>query len=119
MQEHITSVREQEKSSDEDPGANSNPNSIFRHIFQSDMPDSEKSDSRLVKEAQVLLSGGTVSTARTLGFASYYILSRPEIRERLQVELLDIMTKWPEHVPPWADLEKLEYLQAIIKESLR
>ncbi|KAL7793173.1 cytochrome P450 [Trichoderma ceciliae] len=93
--------------------------SIFRHIANSDMPEEERTEERLAKEAQVLLGGGTASTARTIGFASYYILSRPELRSRLEAELKKPMANWPQQVPTWAELEHLPLLQAIIKESLR
>lgn len=93
--------------------------SLFHHIVNSDMPESERSEERLAKEAQVLLGGGTASTARTIGFASFYILSRPAIRARLEAELRQPMASWPEKVPTWAELEKLVFLQAIIRESLR
>jgi cytochrome P450 len=93
--------------------------SIFRHIANSDMPAEERTEERLAKEAQVLLGGGTASTARTIGFASYYILSRPELRSKLEAELREPMANWPQQVPTWAELEQLPLLQAIIKESLR
>lgn len=83
------------------------------------MPEEERTEERLAKEAQVLLGGGTASTARTIGFASYYILSRPELRNKLEAELKEPMANWPQKVPTWAELEKLPLLQAIIKESLR
>ncbi|KAI1498012.1 cytochrome P450 [Biscogniauxia marginata] len=95
------------------------PTSLFHYIAKSDMPESERSPERLAKEAQVLLGGGTASTARTIGFASYYILARTEIRSKLEAELRDVMGEWPQRVPTWAELEKLPFLQAIIKESLR
>ncbi|KAF2735645.1 cytochrome P450 [Polyplosphaeria fusca] len=93
--------------------------SLFHYIANSDMPESERSEQRLAKEAQVLLGGGTASTARTIGFASYYILSRPELRLALAEELKDTMADWPSRVPTWAELERLPLLQAVIKESLR
>ncbi|PTB66041.1 cytochrome P450 [Trichoderma citrinoviride] len=93
--------------------------SIFRHIANSDMPVEERTEERLAKEAQVLLGGGTASTARTIGFASYYILSRPELRSKLEAELREPMANWPQQVPTWAELEQLPLLQGIIKESLR
>ncbi|RYP69919.1 hypothetical protein DL771_005812 [Monosporascus sp. 5C6A] len=92
---------------------------VFKRIVMSDMPESERSPERLAKEAQVLLGGGTASTARTIGFASYYILSRPGVRHRLETELRDVMAGWPQPVPTWAEFERLTFLQAIIKESLR
>ncbi|KAK3337578.1 cytochrome P450 [Cercophora scortea] len=93
--------------------------SLFHHIVNSDMPESERSEERLAKEAQVLLGGGTASTARTIGFASFYIITRPKVRSRLEAELRQPMSGWPAKVPIWAELDKLPFLQAIIKESLR
>ena len=93
--------------------------SLFHYICDSDMPESERSDERLAKEAQVLMGGGTASTARTLSFISYYLLAQPDIRSKLEQELKGPMAKYPENVPTWAELERLPYLQAIIKEALR
>jgi cytochrome P450 len=93
--------------------------SLFRHIAASDMLESDRSEERLVREAQVLLGAGTASTARTIGFASYYILSRFKLKSALKEELSEIMREWPNRVPTWAQLERLQLLQAIIKESLR
>lgn len=93
--------------------------SLFHYVANSDMSESERSPERLAKEAQVLLGGGTASTARTIGFASYYILSNPKIKARLEAELRELMVGWPDKIPTWVELENVEYLQAIVKESLR
>ena len=93
--------------------------SLFSYIVNSDMPESELSTDRLAKEAQVLLGAGSASTARTLDFMVYYVLADLRIRTRLQEELRDVMSAYPDVMPSWADLEKLPYLQAIIKEGLR
>lgn len=95
------------------------PVTIFRHLVNSDLPASELTRERLSKESQVLLGAGTVSTARTLDFISYYIMANPAIRERLTEELKSVMEGYPEKKPTWAQLEKLPYLQALIKEGLR
>ncbi|RYC55702.1 hypothetical protein CHU98_g10505 [Xylaria longipes] len=93
--------------------------SLFHHFANSNMPTSEKSEQRLAKEAQLLLGGGTVTSARTISCASFYILTRPDIAKRLSEELRQPMAEWPSHVPTWGDLEKLPFLQAVIKEALR
>ena len=98
---------------------NSTHVSLFRHIVESEMPESELSVDRLSKEAQVLLGAGTVSTARTLDLICYYVLANENIKATLQNELKEVMSGYPEKVPSWADLEKLPYLQALIKEGLR
>ena len=83
------------------------------------MPESELSIDRLSKEAQVLLGAGTVSTARTLDFISYYVTSNESVRERLSNDLKDIMAQYPEKLPSFTQLEKIPYLAAVIKEGLR
>ena len=83
------------------------------------MPESELSDERLAKEASVILGAATTTTGRTLVYISYYILARPDIRLKLQKELRTVMLAWPQQVPTLAELEKLPYLQALIKEGLR
>lgn len=93
--------------------------SLFRHIVGSDMPESERSDERLTREAMVFMGGGTASTARTLGFISFYVLDSASIRERLEDELRSPMKDYPERVPSWAELGRLPFLQALIKEGLR
>lgn len=93
--------------------------SLFHHVADSDMPASEKSEERLAKEAQLLLGGGTVTSARTISCATYYILTRPDVLKRLREELRQPMANWPTRVPSWAELERLPFLQAVIKEALR
>jgi len=93
--------------------------SLFHYIVNSDMPESELSVNRLAKEAQVLLGAGSASTARTIDFIVYYILAKEAIRTRLQEELQESMANYPQNIPSCSELEKLPYLQAIIKEGLR
>jgi Cytochrome P450 len=93
--------------------------SLFHFIVNSDMPESELSTDRLTKEAQVLLGAGSASTARTLDFIVYYVIAKKHIRAKLQNELRDIMAGYPDQIPSWLELEKLPYLQAIIKEGYR
>lgn len=83
------------------------------------MPASEKSEERLAKEAQLLLGGGTVTSARVISCAAYYILTRPDVEKLLADELRQPMAQWPTRVPTWAQLERLPYLQAVVKEALR
>ena len=92
---------------------------LFRHLLNSDLPPSELSDQRLSREAQVLIGSGTITTAGTMGFIVYHIMSNPAIKERLQAELKDVMAGYPQQRPTWAQLEKLPYYQAVLKESFR
>lgn len=80
--------------------------SLFHHVVHTEMPAAEKSEERLVKEAQLLLAGGTFTSARTIGVAAYYILSQQQLHGRLTAVLREPMSLWPEQVPTWADLGK-------------
>lgn len=93
--------------------------SIFRHILDSDMPESDLSMNRLINEAQLLVAAGTTTISRTLDLFSFYILANKDVHSTLQIELEDVMKTYPEKVPSLAELEKLSYLQALIKEGLR
>ena len=121
--DHISDVKsqmEKEQSSFHNPrGKLSASPSLFRHVLSSNLHESDLSTERLSKEAQVLLGAGTVSTARTLEFISYYIITRPLIRESLAEELREAMNDFPAIPPSWSRLEKLPYLQSLIKEGLR
>lgn len=93
--------------------------SLFQYILNSDMPPSEMHPDRLMQEAKLLTVADIVSTARNLEFVSYYILANNHIRRRLQEELYEPMSGYPENIPTWVQLEKLPYLTAVVKEGLR
>lgn len=92
---------------------------LFDHIVNSELPDSELSVDRLASEAQVIMGAGTVTTARTMDFLAVRILLDDSICQRLREELREPMKDFPERIPPYAELEKLPWLQACIKEALR
>ncbi|PQE06966.1 cytochrome P450 protein [Rutstroemia sp. NJR-2017a WRK4] len=115
---HIQEVKSEKAASDKQC-IQTDSVSLFRFVVNSDMPESELSDERLVKEAQIILAAGSATTARVLDIITYYILANDDIHARLEGELKDVMTLWPDRVPSWTELEKVEYLQAVIKEGLR
>ena len=92
---------------------------LLRHIAHSDLPESELSDTRLAREAQVMLSGGVTTTSRTLEYIAYHLIADKEIRTELHKELEPIMGHFPETLPSISQLEKLPYLSGVIKEGLR
>ncbi|KAL9620400.1 MAG: hypothetical protein Q9160_005100 [Pyrenula sp. 1 TL-2023] len=93
---------------------------LFRYmIHESGLPEADLTVERLTKEAQILLGAGSVSTARTLHFIIFYLSKNPSMRERLEEELKDTLAGRPGEWPTWSKLEKLPYLQALIKEGLR
>ncbi|KAL2784370.1 cytochrome P450 [Aspergillus keveii] len=72
----------------------------------------------LYEESQALMFGGADTTGATLMHGSFYILRSPEVYRKMKEELISI---WPEieKPPRWEELERLPYLTAVIKESLR
>lgn len=74
----------------------------------------------LYEESQSLLFAGTDTIGATIMHGSFYILNLPDVYGRLKEELY---AAWPdlEAVPSLSisDLEKLPFLTAVIKESLR
>jgi cytochrome P450 len=93
---------------------------LFRYmIHKGNLPESEKSTTRLANEAQNLLGAGSLTTARTAVTVFYYLLENPSWRKRLSDEVGPLMAEWPHNPPTWAQLEKLPFLQAMIQEALR
>ncbi len=74
------------------------------------------SDQELLDEMFTILGAGHETTAGALSWALYHLLPRPDVLERLQAERRQVAGDGPvelEHLP------KLEYLDAVIKESAR
>jgi cytochrome P450 len=88
-------------------------------VHESGLPEADLTTERLTKEAQILLGAGSVSTARTLHFIIFYLLTNSLMRKQLEDELEGVISDWPKNPLSWAQLEKLPYLQAVIKEGLR
>ncbi|KAK2736987.1 cytochrome p450 [Colletotrichum kahawae] len=93
--------------------------SIFHHILRSDLPETEKATDRLNREAFALLAAGTITTSGTMTLITYFVLENPNIEKRLRQDLQKVTACYPETVPRWADLEKVPFVTACIKEGLR
>ena len=72
----------------------------------------------LTADALLLLLAGTDSTAHTLVTATYGMLTNPDMLRNLKTELKQAIPD-RDSVVEWAALEKLPYLRALVKESLR
>ncbi|KAF8506098.1 cytochrome P450 [Russula emetica] len=74
--------------------------------------------SQLCHEARVLFIAGSHTVGTTLMTGVYHILRNPEVKQRLVDE---VRTAWPvlDQAPSYEVLEKLPYMTAIIKETLR
>ncbi|KIW28417.1 uncharacterized protein PV07_08084 [Cladophialophora immunda] len=100
------------------PAAAAAQTTIFHEILNSDLPEAEKSTSRLWQEGQAAVVAGTLTTAAALSCTLFSLLSQPELLRRLKTELLVAMPS-PTRPPRLAVLEQLPYVAACVKEGLR
>lgn len=91
---------------------------IFHELLGSDLPAHEKSYERLWQEGSALIGAGVETTSNTLNVALYYLSQNPEKLNRLKKELAASMPD-ANQLAPWAKLETLPYLTAVLKEALR
>lgn len=91
-------------------------------MLASSLPESEKSDARMVNEAIAIIGAGSHTVSWTLTIATYHILANPSIFSTLTAELRSARTALPPATPiahVLTHLEKLPYLTATLKEALR
>ncbi|TQN65799.1 Cytochrome P450 monooxygenase sdnE [Colletotrichum shisoi] len=92
---------------------------VFHALRDSDLPPAEKSLQRLCDEAEILTGAGSETTAQTLTRILFYLKHVPDTLRRLRTELDAAMPSGAAELPPWAELQKLPYLTAVIREGLR
>lgn len=92
--------------------------SIFDELLNSDLPPEEKRLQRLQGDGQTIIGAGTETTAMILATGTIRVLSNPEIEAKLRKELREVMPD-PNVLASVSVLEKLPYLSAVIRESLR
>lgn len=78
------------------------------------LPAPEKTLLRLEQEGALLVLAGTESPAKSLNMLFYHLLANPQIMKKLREELSTVA-----HPAPWAQLERLPYLTAVIEEAHR
>jgi cytochrome P450 len=66
------------------------------------------------------IGAGADTTAGTLTYTLYFLSKHPEVRERLRFEIDEGLHAGTLSNPPkWAEVHKLPYLEAVLKESMR
>lgn len=91
---------------------------IYDQILDSNLPAYEKQLDRLVEQGQEIMAGGSETTARALYVTTFFLLKNPEMIRQLRAELIGIMPH-PSSEPAWAELERLPFFTAVIKEGIR
>lgn len=73
-------------------------------------------DTQLRDEAMTLLLAGHETTALTLGFALHLLSQHPEVQAKLVKEIDDVLG---DRAATAADMPKLRYAEAVVRESMR
>lgn len=92
---------------------------LFHEILQSNLPESDKSVSRLKDEAAIVVGAGTLTTSWALSVATYHLLGAPHILHKLKTELLAAISDSDASTTPLPVLENLPYLAAVTQEAVR
>ncbi|KAL1631249.1 hypothetical protein SLS54_000008 [Diplodia seriata] len=69
-------------------------------------------------QALEILIAGSDTTAQTITMGLHYILGNPRIKDKLTAVVHDVV-KDPASIPTFTELDQIEYLRAVVKESLR
>ncbi|OAQ58690.1 cytochrome P450 oxidoreductase [Pochonia chlamydosporia 170] len=96
----------------------SSSRTIFHELLTGNLPNEEKSISRLWQEGQIVVGAGTETTAWTLSATLFYVLNDNRILHKLQKELAAAMPDSTKRIS-CNELEQLPYLSAIVSEGLR
>ncbi|MCJ1268562.1 hypothetical protein MMC22_008450 [Lobaria immixta] len=91
---------------------------VFYGLVHSNLPESEKTSSRLSQEAELIITAGQDTTAPTLSTIVYQLLANPDKLNKLKKELADAI---PDSTTPptCQQVDQLPYLSAVIQEVLR
>ena len=71
------------------------------------------------QDASKATKARSILSDSTLDILTFYVLNNEAWRERLQGELAPRMRYYPEKFPTWVELEKLPFMQVLLKETLR
>ena len=98
--------------------ASGRPTIVWEVAHSDTLPPHEKTWQRISVEANNILAAGFETTGSMCAVATFHILSNRDVHQRLQQEL-DYVIPDPTKIPNHQVLEKLPYLSAVIKETLR
>ncbi|KAF9771295.1 hypothetical protein IL306_011074 [Fusarium sp. DS 682] len=91
---------------------------VFDDFLDSSLPKEEKEKGPLTQQAVAIWSGGWDTVGFALTMAAYQLLQNRDIEQRLYQELKEVW-KDPAEPPEITTLEKLPYLNAVLKETFR
>jgi hypothetical protein len=89
---------------------------IFKELLDSNLPQKEKTVTRMRHEGVMLVSAAIHTTKWVLSIAMVHVLRSPNILQMLKNELFEA---WPnvDDPPTFQQLEQMPYLTAVIQEG--
>ncbi|KAJ5776433.1 uncharacterized protein N7511_001444 [Penicillium nucicola] len=91
---------------------------VFDSLTDESVPERERTVSRLMDEAFVILGAGTVTTSRAVTRIAFHLARDKSIARKLRDELRTVMPT-PDAHPESHQLESLSYLNGVIQEGIR
>ena len=92
--------------------------SMVEAFLDSNLPEADKAPVRIHGEMFDAMQAGTLTSSHALKMATYYILADAEVHQRLMTVLEREMPD-PYDPPNLRELEEMDYLMAVLYETLR
>lgn len=89
---------------------------VLSLLFQAQASEQQLSDEQLTGHATLLFAAAHLTTAHTFSWTLFLLSQHPEVMRRLRSELDTEITG---DVPTVEELERLPYLECVIRESMR
>ncbi|GAP91979.1 putative cytochrome p450 [Rosellinia necatrix] len=100
------------------PDPNAIKSTIFESILSSNLPDNEKTDTRMAHDAQLIILAGESTTGHTLCAILFELLSHPYIYKMVKDEISQTILG-EDSIASYIDVQNLPYFNAVINEGLR
>lgn len=110
-------MRQKDKGDKQYLDAKAHP-TVFHELLESNLPPAEKTITRLQYEGFQFLGAGSETSATVLAMTIFYVLTDASIEGKLRTELEEAMPN-SEILARLQVLEKLPYLNGLVKEGLR
>ncbi|KOC17638.1 aflU / cypA / P450 monooxygenase [Aspergillus flavus AF70] len=103
-----------------DNGTMGDQKTLLQAMATADVPEEEKTATRLQMETLNIIAGGTETTARALAVGVFHLAHKPSLLLQLRDELRTVMP-FPDSLASCTQLEQLpySYLAGVVNESLR
>ena len=83
---------------------------LFHHLYQSDLPPKEKTTTRLSREGIVVVGAGSETAGIAMSVSTFHLLDNPDKLSKLRSELVKALPD-PYVIPEWSKLSIPTYLQ--------